>query len=448
LKALDVISRPLDPGEAFFFMSDYVSSMNFVVFAQRNNALSLEHIPAALAVLQQENALLQVRIAWTEPDGLRFEPAPGQPIALHCHRCNAEDWQNLIEAEFSLPFAVGSAPLMRCHAIALRDAAVDGTASVLALTFHHAVADGRSGAALLRRLLALLADSKPLPHPSNAQALEPMSALMPAAYRWAQQPQAAVVLRNTMIGDYKRHGKLSPLPWLASQASGRHPRFLQVTLPAKVGQQLRERARQHGTTLHGLICAAQLLAQRTLQGDEARSTFFLSCPVDLRPHLTSTPDVEPTAMLISLISNTFQIDDSTTLWPLARAIIEQTRLQLARGEAHLLYWLYGLTGAPVRPSQFDAFAQKVLASLPNTMVSNIGAVAAVPEDPHVHAISFALCPMPYQTLFTAASSYADRLILNVGFDAARISPAHASALAQQMQQQLLHAAHAGSAISG
>jgi len=422
-------------------MSDHVSSMNFVVFAQRDNALPLDRIEPALAVLQQENALLQTRITWTEQDGLRFEPAPHQAIALHCHQRAPDAWQELIEAELSLPFAVGSAPLVRCHAITLQvDAATTPqakTTSVLALTFHHAIADGRSGAALLRRLLALLANPTPLPHPSTATALDPMSALMPANRRWADQPQETKALRDTLIGDYRRHGKLSPLPWLAAQATGRSPRFIQVTLDAAVSRQLREHARQQGTTLHGLICAAQLLAQRTLQEVEERSTFFLSCPVDLRPHLINTPAVAPTAMLISLISNTFQIDDTTAIWPLARAIIDQTRLQLARGEAHLLYHLFGLTGAPVRPSQLEPFAQKVLASLPNTMVSNIGAVAAVPEDPHVQAISFALCPMPYQTLFTAASSYADRLILNVGFDAERVSPAHASALAQQMQLQLM-----------
>lgn len=415
--------------------------MNFVVFAQRSSALPLERIQPALDTLQQENALLQVRIDWTEQSGLRFEPAPGQPIALHCHAATPDNWQDIIEAELSQPFAVGTAPLMRCHAISLQSA--QGNASVLALTFHHAIADGRSGVALLRRLLALIQqDGTPREASSAApvanRALPPMSQLFPPHYHWAEQPQAAKELRSTLIGDYKRFGTLSPLPWLATQANGRSPRFTQVVLPAAVGQTLRARARQNNTTVHGLICAAQLLAQRTLQGNEAQSTFFLSCPVDLRPQLQSTPATAPTAMMISLISNTFQLDASTTLWPLARAIVEQTRLQMARGEGHLLYWLYGLTGAPVPPSALAPFTQKALASLPNTMVSNIGAVDSVPDDPDIEAISFALCPMPYQTLFTAASSYADQLILNVGFDAQRISPTKAEALAQQMRTLLLN----------
>jgi hypothetical protein len=87
----------------------------------------------------------------------------------------------------------------------------------------------------------------------------------------------------------------------------------------------------------------------------------------------------------------------------------------------------------------EPFRKKVLASLPNTMVSNLGAVATVADDPAVQSISLALCPMPYQTLFTAASSYQDQLVLNVGFDAARLTPAHAQVLTQRMQD-LLHAA--------
>jgi hypothetical protein len=48
--------------------------------------------------------------------------------------------------------------------------------------------------------------------------------------------------------------------------------------------------------------------------------------------------------------------------------------------------------------------------------------------------------MPYQTLFTAASSYQDQLVLNVGFDAARLTPAHAQVLTQRMQDLLRAAA--------
>jgi len=433
-----MISRPLDPGEAFFTLSDHVSSMNFVVFAQRSALLQTERIAQALTLLQQENALLQVRIDWTEEHGLRFEPAPDQAIELQTHPYSADGWQHWIERELSNLFAIGSAPLMRC--LYLQDKAA--SRSVLALTFHHSIADGRSGTALLRRLLSLLAHALPAPTTQAAAALPAMADVFPPRYRWADQPDGAKALRNTLIGDYRRYGALPAIPWLATEASARTPRFIQCTLPADTSQGLLQRARAEGTTVHGALCAAQLLAQHRLQPLGAQSTFFLSCPVDMRPHLEPMQPATPTGLFVSLISNTFQISDDTAVWALARDVIAQTRLQLARGEGHLLYWLYGLTGAPVLPNHLEPFSKKALASLPNTMVSNVGAIDAVADDPAVEAISFALCPMPYQTLFTAASSYRGRLILNVGYDAQRLTPANAQTLVQYLHEALLSAAEA------
>ena len=47
--------------------------------------------------------------------------------------------------------------------------------------------------------------------------------------------------------------------------------------------------------------------------------------------------------------------------------------------------------------------------------------------------------MPYQTLFTAASSYKDQLILNVGFDAERLTEGNAQALVAGIRDVLLTA---------
>lgn len=259
----------------------------------------------------------------------------------------------------------------------------------------------------------------------------------PARFRWTEQPEAAQQLRHTLINNYRRFGALTPIPWLAAEAADRSPKFIRLRLSADHTQQLITQARARGTTLHGALCAAQLLAQHQLQAQGESATFFLSCPIDMRAHMEPAQPVTPTAFMVSLISNTFQINGTTNIWALARDIMAQTRLQIARGEGHLLYHLFGLNGAPVLPSHLAAFRQKTLASLPNTMVSNVGAINTVAEDPAVQAISFALCPMPYQTLFTAASSYKGQLMLNVVFDAARITSDTAAQLSEGMQQILL-----------
>ena len=267
-----------------------------------------------------------------------------------------------------------------------------------------------------------------------------MTEVFPACYRWAEQPEAAKQLRNTLINDYRRHGAVPPVPWLAAEANERRPRLIRQGFSADLTHQLITQARLHDTTVHGVLCAAQLLAQLSLQPDGQPVVFLLSCPVDLRQHLDPAQPTTPTGFFTSLISNTFRVDPQTDIWQLAAEVTRQTRLQVNRGEGHLLYHMFGLNGAAVLPDQMDTFRKKSLASLPNTMVSNIGVVHAVVEDPAVESISFALCPMPYQTLFTAASTYQGRLILNVGFDAARLNEANAALLVADLAQQLQQAA--------
>jgi NRPS condensation-like uncharacterized protein len=436
----NTLPRALDPGEAFFFMSDHVSCMNFVVFAERAGHLNPARIQAALDVIQQENLLLQARICWTEAHGLRFEHAPGKPIALHCRSATSDDWQSWIEQELSQPFAEAAAPLVRCLYLEIAAPA----RSVLGLSFHHSIADGRSGNELLSRLLSLMSGSTPIPSATSAAALPAMADLHPPHFRWAEQPQAAKQLRNSLLNDYRRHGALADLPWLATQASGRTPRFIRQRFDADVTLALISGARVQGTSVHGLLCATQLLAQLALQPDSGPATFFLSCPVDMRPYLEPAQPATPTGFLTSLISNSFSISQTSDVWALARDIISQTRLQIARGEGHLLYSLYGLDGAPVKPDRLEPFKKKVLAAMPNTMISNVGAIKTVADDPAVDAMSFALCPMPYQTLFTAASCYQDQLILNIGFDAARLTEANAQVLVQRIRALLLAAADTAS----
>ena len=109
------VSRHLDPAEAFFFMADRVSCMNFAIFAERSGHLDPESIRSSLAVIQDENPLLQVCIRWAADHGLRFEPTASTSIDLACRTVDADDWQRWIEKELAHPFPPESAPLMRCR---------------------------------------------------------------------------------------------------------------------------------------------------------------------------------------------------------------------------------------------------------------------------------------------------------------------------------------------
>jgi hypothetical protein len=163
----------------------------------------------------------------------------------------------------------------------------------------------------------------------------------------------------------------------------------------------------------------------------------------MRPYLEPVQPATPTGLYVTLISASFALEPNTDLWELAREVVRQTRVQLARGEGHLFFSLYGLEETPLVPGSEARFIKTLLSSLNHTMVSNIGRVATMESDPAVEAISFALCPMPYQLLFTAVSTYQDRLIVNLNFDGGKLEEQVATALAEAMHGILLAASEAG-----
>ncbi len=413
-------------------MTDKVSCMNFVVIAERLGILSVERIIAGLGVVQAENDLLRARIVWDEEHGLCFAAASGVPVPLETGEFQGDEWQDVITAELSRPFADGINPLLRCLYLQSADAA----RSVLALCFHHSIADGRAGVELLRHLLELSVQDAAPTVPRETLPQRPMYELFPARFRWAEHPEAAEELMDTTMADYKRHGPLTPAPALAATAQTREPRLIQLRFTAAETRRLALRCREHRTSVHGALCAAQLIAQHRLGAGPAPANLFLSCPVDMRPHLHPTPPITPIALHVSIVSSPFPVAANTDLWQLARDIMDHTRRQLDRGEGHLFFSMYGLEEQPILPDRFKRFTKTVLSSWQNTMVSNLGKIKSVDADPQLERISFALCPMPYQAIFNAASSYGDQLILNIGYDEARLSSTLAKQIADGIRMQL------------
>jgi NRPS condensation-like uncharacterized protein len=434
--------RVLDAGEAFFAMLDRVSCMNFVVWAERDAPLDGTRLCAALDAVQQRHANLQVGLHWSEAHGLCFEPVG--LLAAHPIDCTLtaggtldDAVQNLVEAELGRPFAPDERPLMRCRAWS------GATQSVLALCFHHAVADGRSGLSLLREVLSLLQQDTVHSEPVARPPLPPLHSVAPELARWRAEPQAMLSSRQAMGADLRRHGPVSPSPWLKPNALAQSPRVVRQNLLVELSTGLRQQARAQACTVNAALCAAQLLAQQHLPQAQPQAVRLLSFPVDLRPHLAPAQADTPLAMRASLLSSTYALGADTQLWALARAIHQQTRAQIARAEGLLLYPLLGLHGQALPPQAFAPFAEKMRASLPQTMVSNVGEIAPVASDSATTRIAFALGPMPHQTLFTAASCYQGAITLNLGWDAQQLSESDVAQQAAQIQtllQQALSAA--------
>ena len=188
------------------------------------------------------------------------------------------------------------------------------------------------------------------------------------------------------------------------------PRLRRLTLLRDDLEQLLAACRRNGTTVHGALCAAQLRATYQLLSTTNPAALFLSCPVDLRPHLDPVPPIAPTGLYITILGASFALGPSTTFWNLAREVPALMRMRLTRGDGHLFFSLYGLDRAPADADALARFDKMVLATPQGSTVSNVGRVPVVEADPAVEAISFALCPMPYQSVFTSVSTYADPVV--------------------------------------
>ncbi len=425
-------ARPLDAGEKFFWMLDQMSCMNFVVFAELDCQLPPPALQAALQALQQRHPLLSCAIRVREDGHVAFDRATAAPIRFTVTAVDGDSWQQPLQAQLAQPFAADEHPLARALYLSRSDA----PGSVVGLVYHHAIADGRSGTALLREWLQLAAsgsrtDAAPHDEPP------PMHALFPPQFDWQRHPDQAAAIYGEMKLEIKRYGKPADLPWLQQQHSDRQPRFVRVEFSPQQTDALLQQCRAHATTLHGALGAAQLLAKRKLLPQEGAQTITLSHPADLRPYLTQTVPEDGLGLYITMLSANYPVATDSDFWQLAREVVGDIRRQLQRGDGHLLYTLLRTQQVPPNAAGLAAFGQQMLASPKGSMISNIGRVAEVAGGLPVSHISFALCPMPYQALFTAASSYGGKLILNINYDAAKLAPDVATRLAQQLRAELL-----------
>lgn len=425
-------ARPLDAGEKFFWMLDQVSCMNFVVFAELECQLQPAALQTSLAELQRRHPLLNCGIRVRDDGQVAFYRASPAPIGLSVAGIGADNWQEPLQAQLAQPFGADEHPLARALYLPRSDA----PGSIVGLVYHHAIADGRSGTALLRELLQQILGSGN----GDAEAHDeppPMHELFPPQFDWQRHPDKAMAIYGDMKLDIKRYGKPADLPWLQQQHSERQPRFCRIEFDPQQTAMLLQQCREHGTTLHGALGAAQLLAKRTLLAGDGAQTLTLSHPADMRPYLAQSVPDDGLGLYITMLSSSYQVAGDSDFWQLARQVVGDIRQQLQRGDGHLLYTLLRTQQVPPDAAGLAGFGQQMLASPKGSMISNIGRVADVGADLPVSSISFALCPMPYQALFTAASSYGGKLILNINYDAAKLAPDVATRLAQQIRAELL-----------
>jgi hypothetical protein len=178
---------------------------------------------------------------------------------------------------------------------------------------------------------------------------------------------------------------------------------------------LLEKARAEGTTVHGAICAATLLATAAICDDGGTIRWPIASAVDMRSRLDPPMAPEQLANAISMIATPTDVAASDELWDLARAVRDQLLERMKRGDGHALWaafppnWMLPPTETAAR-RLVRAMSGKPMPLI----VTNIGALEH-PAAP-VRELSFAMGAQPNCALVLGAVSWRGELRLCASFN--------------------------------
>lgn len=319
--ALDRWSRLLGPGEEVMWRMNEAGSLNFVMLARVRGELARGPLEAALAEVQRRHPLLRVRV---DAGGRvpRFVADGCPPIPLRV--LAGAVFADVVKAEVNEGFAWETGPLIRVAVLP-----EPGGFRLLA-AFHHVIGDATSGTFFVRDLLRAYAhahEGRPGPALEPLPPLPPQDDLVPGLGSLGLIPRALGFAARSLWA--KARGTTRPAmdnpAWpITTEVI---PRLLnEATMAA-----LLERARTEGTTVHGAICAAMLLATARDVGGSGPHRMGCISPINIRRQL-APPVGDDIGFFISGVVTRHRVAPGTPLWRLAREVKEALERARARGD--------------------------------------------------------------------------------------------------------------------
>ncbi|MBB1489544.1 phthiocerol/phthiodiolone dimycocerosyl transferase family protein [Oceanospirillum sediminis] len=423
--------RYLDPSEHYFWLLDQVSSMNFAVIAEFDQPVNVSNIQTALKQLQKQQAIFGLTVN-QDTQGRLFLQQHQQDIFLES--VEGHQWQNVIAKALAQRFEPGQ-PLIRAFFLQSEPDSSQTSHSSIALLFNHAIADGRTGMTLLTQWLDLTLDR--MPGHCEAAPIQALHQKLPPGLNLINQPDKLAQHLEQKKAEIRRFGRPDALPELTAQESPATgeisaPRIISLALSQEQSQSLKQLCQQKQVRIHSALMAAQLMAIYQNSKQET-ATLSLTSPVDMRRYFENRqPEL---GMHTAMLSSVYQLSSDSDFWSLARQADEELHQQLKRDDPAFYYQLIRPEQIPCTEAALEMFTESVLKSAPQTLISNLGVIPEI-ADSKVKRMSFALCPMPFQSLFTAVTHYQGKLNLNITYDSSRLDSEEAHSVAQRILQQL------------
>jgi NRPS condensation-like uncharacterized protein len=323
------IERKLSPSEKFWWVLDQECRGNFVVHARITGSIKEEALRQSLDAVQARHPLLRVRIQRDGWNSLSFKTSRVQKLPLRIVEKPTKAWVKEAEKELHEEVAVQEGPLVRCTLV--RHAQDDNT---VLIAFHHAIGDAISGSFLMRDLvqaMALVYSGKKCELPPLTPKRE-MNAYFPEWALGLSGRWRSIKFAGRMLGEVLRHGKPA-LPKFDQKVppKKRRARVIVQELDPDFIDRLHERALEHGTTLHGALLAAQILAIAHDREDTKESPYLMGSPVNLRKKL-NPPVGEDVGFFVTIGASVNLAKPDTDFWSLARTVRERVWQCVQLGE--------------------------------------------------------------------------------------------------------------------
>ena len=280
--------RPLGARERFLWLLDQQRPVHFTMAAEITGNYASDQWLQALGMVQQQHPLLSAAIHINSDRVPEFIMQPERTIPFKVVKLSTTDaWITQLEQDAAERFNSTSAPLLR---VAIYES--DGS-SVIALTAHHAITDGRSLSFILRDLLNAM----------NGEAGQIYSMPPSLDFYTEQSHNAASQIPVTdEINDIFK--QQPPQAWPK-------PQFQVLELSKDLTSRIVERSKQERTSVHGALSAALVWASKSWNFNPVR----IYSPVSVRETVGAG---ETTCVSITGRTVSFDSLSKSSFWDTAR----------------------------------------------------------------------------------------------------------------------------------
>ena len=435
------LNRPLSVMERSCWHANRVDALNGQAIAEVEGDLPESSIRRGLDFLQQRYPLLSTTIR-REEGQMVFQKGDVPPIPMRVLEVPKARWVEEAEAEVKRSVNCEIGPQARC--VLLRHGHIRST---ILMTFPHAVGEGYSWYLLIRDLLQAAAGLLPLDEEGDILDLPPplYDRLPPSVKGISGVARLARMVSRELVGYIKEGGAPRRLDLdLSTPPSVRRTRLIPVRFDRDFTGRLLDRSRREGTSVHGAICAAGLLAVSKVMTDGSPRVLACTSAVDMRKRLTP-PIGDEMGLFVSVLWAIQRVRQDGSFWDLARAIREKLATRIALGDPSVvasagsvvLPALERLPGKD-RSGRIVKIAESLMYNFKGTGVSNLGRTE-LPERMGgftVKSISFSGSLVNLGYFLSVVNTFKGALNINCLFNEPLIDRERARALAERAENFL------------